>query len=39
MPTEREVVQLVAQGLSNPDIASRVFVARTTVKAHLTHAF
>jgi predicted ATPase/DNA-binding NarL/FixJ family response regulator len=38
-PTELEVVRNVAQGLTNPDIARRLFVSRSTVKAHLAHIF
>ena len=38
-PTEREVAQLVAEGLSNPGIADRLFIFRATAKAHLTHVF
>ena len=38
-PTEREVVRLVTEGLSNPDIASCLFISRATVKTHLTHIF
>lgn len=38
-PTELDVVKLVAQGLSNPDIAKRLFITRSTVKTHLSHVF
>ena len=38
-PTEHAVVALVAEGLSNPDIAERLFISRSTVKTHLNHAF
>lgn len=38
-PTEVEVVKLVAEGLTNPQIAERLFVARATVKAHLSNIF
>lgn len=36
---ERDVAAQVAQGLSNPEIAERLLMARATVKAHLRHAF
>ena len=38
-PTELEVVKLVAEGLSNPQIAERMFISRKTVTTHLTHVF
>jgi DNA-binding NarL/FixJ family response regulator len=38
-PTELEVVGLVTEGLSNPDIAARMFVSRETVKSHLSNIF
>jgi len=34
---ERRVADQVAQGLSNPDIASRLFLSRRTVKAHVSN--
>jgi DNA-binding NarL/FixJ family response regulator len=30
---------LVAEGLTNPQIAAKMFVARGTVKVHLGHIF
>jgi DNA-binding CsgD family transcriptional regulator len=33
------VVKVVAEGLSNPEIAERLFVSRKTVTTHLTHVF
>jgi predicted ATPase/class 3 adenylate cyclase/DNA-binding CsgD family transcriptional regulator len=38
-PTEVEVVRLVAEGLTNPQIGERLFVSRGTVKTHLAHVF
>jgi predicted ATPase/DNA-binding CsgD family transcriptional regulator len=38
-PTERRVVDLVAEGLTNPRVAERMFITRGTVKTHLTHVF
>jgi DNA-binding CsgD family transcriptional regulator len=38
-PTELQVVKLVAQGLTNRDIAARLFVERSTVMTHLNHVF
>jgi len=38
-PTEVEVVRLVAEGLTNPQIGARLFMSRGTVKTHLSHIF
>jgi predicted ATPase/class 3 adenylate cyclase/DNA-binding CsgD family transcriptional regulator len=38
-PTEQQVVALVAQGLTNPEIAERLLMGRATVKTHLAHIF
>jgi predicted ATPase/class 3 adenylate cyclase/DNA-binding CsgD family transcriptional regulator len=38
-PTENSVVELLAQGLTNPQIAERLFISRATVKTHLIHVF
>jgi DNA-binding NarL/FixJ family response regulator len=38
-PTELQVVKLVAEGLTNPQIGERMFISRGTVKAHLSHVF
>lgn len=37
--TEREVVRLAAQGLTNPQIGEQLFVSRRTVQSHLRHVF
>ncbi|MDD5082164.1 MAG: response regulator transcription factor [Dehalococcoidales bacterium] len=34
-PRETEVMQLVAQGASNKEVATELFISETTVKAHL----
>jgi DNA-binding CsgD family transcriptional regulator len=39
MPTELEVVHLVVAGLNNPEIGTRLFMSRGTVKTHLGHIF
>jgi DNA-binding NarL/FixJ family response regulator len=33
------VVRLVTEGLTNPQIGERLFIARGTVRTHLTHIF
>jgi DNA-binding CsgD family transcriptional regulator len=38
-PTERDVVRLVSEGLSNKDIAAKLFVSPRTVDTHLTHVY
>jgi DNA-binding NarL/FixJ family response regulator len=36
--SERAVVDLVAEGLSNPEVAERLYLSRHTVKRHLANA-
>ena len=36
-PTEVTIVDLVAQGLSNPQIAGQLFLSRRTVQGHVSH--
>lgn len=38
-PAELNVVRLVSEGLSNKDIAARLFVSSRTVQAHLSHVY
>ena len=38
-PTERTVVGLVAEGLSNPQIGERLYISHRTVQTHLAHVF
>jgi DNA-binding CsgD family transcriptional regulator len=38
-PSEQAVVDLVAEGLSNPQIGQRLYVSRRTVQTHLAHVF
>jgi DNA-binding CsgD family transcriptional regulator len=38
-PTELDVVRLVSEGLTNNDIATRLFVSPRTVQTHLTHVY
>jgi len=38
-PSELQVVRLVAEGLSNPQIGERLFISKRTVQTHLKHIF
>lgn len=38
-PTELDVVRLVVEGLNNPEIGTRLFMSRGTVKTHLSHVY
>lgn len=37
--TERQIVDLVAQGLTNPEVGRRLFISPRTVQSHLGHVF
>jgi DNA-binding NarL/FixJ family response regulator len=34
---EREILQLLADGMSNSDVASKLFISQETVKSHVRH--
>ena len=34
---EREILQLLADGMSNADVAGRLFISQETVKSHVRH--
>ncbi|MDN5794787.1 MAG: response regulator transcription factor [Intrasporangium sp.] len=38
-PRQREILGLLAEGLSNREIARRVFLSEATVKTHLAHVY
>jgi DNA-binding NarL/FixJ family response regulator len=36
-PREREILQLLADGMSNVDVAAKLFISQETVKSHVRH--
>ena len=36
-PREREILQLLADGMSNADVAQQLFISQETVKSHVRH--
>ena len=36
---EREILLLMSEGLSNPEIAKRLFISLSTTKVHVRHVF
>jgi ATP/maltotriose-dependent transcriptional regulator MalT len=36
---EREILRLIASGLSNAEIGQELYISDTTVKTHVTHIF
>jgi DNA-binding CsgD family transcriptional regulator len=38
-PTEAQTARLAGKGMSNPEIASRLFMSRSTVKMHLSNVY
>ena len=38
-PSERRIAELAAEGLSNPQIAQRLFVTVKTVEMHLSRCY
>jgi DNA-binding NarL/FixJ family response regulator len=34
---EREILQLLADGMSNADVAAQLFISQETVKSHVRH--